>query len=483
LSEFFSAANSFLEAALFFDILFGSVQGVNLPFLVIWLIAGGIYLTFVTKFINLRAFKHSFDIIRGRYRTIDDEGQISPFGALTTALSATVGLGNIAGVALAVAIGGPGATFWMIVAGFLGMSLKFTEVTLSIQHRVFLKDGTVMGGAMEYLSKGIAKKGYPTFGKVLAVIFAFLMIGGAVGGGNIFQVSQAYSVISHEIPYFASNPLVFGFILATLTGAVIIGGVTRIATITETLVPIMVLIYLSASIWILGSYYDKIDDAFALIFSEAFNTSAVYGGMLGALIQGFQRAVFSSEAGIGSSPVAHAPALTKYPVRQGFVALYEPFIDTVVICTMTALVIIITGVFEPDGAHAALIAAKEGAALTSAAYGTVISWFPTVLSVSIFLFAFSTMISWSYYGERAWVYLFGSKYSILYKMMFLSLSMIATVVSTGIMVDFSFMLMLAMALPNILGLFILSGDVKKQLEEYLVKLKSGELDREAIRDE
>ena len=483
MSEFFSAANSFLEAALFFDILFGSVQGVNLPFLVIWLIAGGIYLTFVTKFINLRAFKHSFDIIRGRYRTIDDEGQISPFGALTTALSATVGLGNIAGVALAVAIGGPGATFWMIVAGFLGMSLKFTEVTLSIQHRVFLKDGTVMGGAMEYLSKGIAKKGYPTFGKVLAVIFAFLMIGGAVGGGNIFQVSQAYSVISHEIPYFASNPLVFGFILATLTGAVIIGGVTRIATITETLVPIMVLIYLSASIWILGSYYDKIDDAFALIFSEAFNTSAVYGGMLGALIQGFQRAVFSSEAGIGSSPVAHAPALTKYPVRQGFVALYEPFIDTVVICTMTALVIIITGVFEPDGAHAALIAAKEGAALTSAAYGTVISWFPTVLSVSIFLFAFSTMISWSYYGERAWVYLFGSKYSILYKMMFLSLSMIATVVSTGIMVDFSFMLMLAMALPNILGLFILSGDVKKQLEEYLVKLKSGELDREAIRDE
>ena len=483
MGEFFSAANSFLESALFFDILFGNVEGVNLPFLVIWLIVGGIYLTFVTTFINIRAFKHSFDIIRGRYRTIDDEGLISPFGALTTALSATVGLGNIAGVALAVAIGGPGATFWMIVAGFLGMSLKFAEVTLSIQHRVFLKDGTVMGGAMEYLSKGLEQKGYPSFGKVLAIIFAFLMIGGAIGGGNIFQVSQAYSVISHEVPYFAENPLVFGFILATMTGAVIIGGVTRIATITEGLVPIMVVIYLSASIWILGSHYEKIDDAFALIFSEAFNTSAIYGGMLGALIQGFQRAVFSSEAGIGSSPVAHAPALTKYPVRQGFVALYEPFIDTVVICTMTALVIIITGVFEPDGAHAALIAAKEGAALTSAAYGTVISWFPTVLSVSIFLFAFSTMISWSYYGERAWVYLFGSKYSILYKIMFLSLSVIATVVSTGIMVDFSFMLMLAMALPNILGLFILSGDVRKQLDEYMIKLKSGELDREAIRDE
>lgn len=481
MGEFFSSINSFLEMILFFDILFGTVEGVSLPFLVVWLITGGVYLTFLTKFINIRAMRHSFNIIRGRYNTIDDTGLISSFGALTTALSATVGLGNIAGVALAVSIGGPGATFWMIVAGFLGMSLKFTEVTLSIQYREFLKDGTIMGGAMEYLSKGLAKKGYPSFGKVLAVIFAFLMIGGAIGGGNIFQVSQAYSAISHEVTYFAENPVVFGVIIATLTGAVIIGGVRRIAHITETLVPLMAIIYISASLWILGANFEKIDDAFALIFNEAFNTSSIYGGMIGAIVSGFQRAVFSSEAGIGSSPVAHAPALTKYPVRQGLVALYEPFIDTVIICTMTALVIIITGVFEPNGAHAALIAAKEGAALTSAAYGTIISWFPTVLSVSIFLFAFSTMISWSYYGERAWVYLFGSKLSIVYKLLFLSLSVIATVVSTGIMVDFSFMLMLAMALPNILGLFILSGDVKKQLVEYMQKLKSGELDREAIR--
>ncbi len=481
MGEFFSSINSFLETILFFDILFGTVEGVSLPFLVVWLITGGVYLTFLTKFINIRAMRHSFNITRGRYNTIDDTGLISSFGALTTALSATVGLGNIAGVALAVSIGGPGATFWMIVAGFLGMSLKFTEVTLSIQYREFLKDGTIMGGAMEYLSKGLAKKGYPSFGKVLAIIFAFLMIGGAIGGGNIFQVSQAYSAISHEVTYFAENPVVFGVIIATLTGAVIIGGVRRIAHITETLVPLMAIIYISASLWILGANFEKIDDAFALILNEAFNTSSIYGGMIGAIVSGFQRAVFSSEAGIGSSPVAHAPALTKYPVRQGLVALYEPFIDTVVICTMTALVIIITGVFEPNGAHAALIAAKEGAALTSAAYGTVIDWFPTVLSVSIFLFAFSTMISWSYYGERAWVYLFGSKLSIVYKLLFLSLSVIATIVSTGIMVDFSFMLMLAMALPNILGLFILSGDVKRQLEEYLKKLKSGELDREAIR--
>lgn len=481
MGEIFSSINSFLESVLFFDILFGAVDGVNLPFLVVWLITGGVYLTFLTKFINLRALRHSFNIIRGRYNTLDDTGIISSFGALTTALSATVGLGNIAGVALAVSIGGPGATFWMIVAGFLGMSLKFTEVTLSIQYREFLKDGTIMGGAMEYLSKGLSKKGYTNFGKVLAVIFAILMIGGAIGGGNIFQVSQAYSAISHEVPYFAHNPLVFGFIIAGLTGAVIIGGVRRIAHITETLVPLMAILYISASLWILGNNFDKIDDAFSIIFTEAFSNNAIYGGMIGAIVSGFQRAVFSSEAGIGSSPVAHAPAKTKYPVRQGLVALYEPFIDTIVICTMTALVIVITGVYAHDGAYTDLIAAKEGAALTSAAYGTILPWFPTVLSVSIFLFAFSTMISWSYYGERAWVYLFGSKLSIMYKLMFLSLSVIATVVSTGIMVDFSFMLMLAMALPNILGLVILSGEVKQLLEIYMAKLKSGELDKEAIR--
>ena len=481
MGEIFSSINAFLETVLFFDILFGTVEGVTLPFLVIWLITGGIYLTFLTRFINLRMLKHSFDIVRGRYNTIDDVGQISSFGALTTALSATVGLGNIAGVALAIAIGGPGATFWMIMAGFLGMSLKFTEVTLSLQYREFLKDGTVMGGAMEYLSKGLAKKGYAKFGKVLAVVFAVFMIGGAIGGGNTFQVSQALSAISQEVPFFKEFPIVFGIIIASLVGFVIIGGVTRIAHITETLVPVMAVIYISASLWILGAHFEKIDDAFSIILTEAFSTSAVYGGIIGSLIQGFQRAVFSSEAGIGSSPVAHAPVRTKYPIRQGLVALYEPFIDTIVICTMTALVIVITGVYAHDGAYMALIEAKQGAALTSAAYGTVIDWFPAILSVSITLFAFSTMISWSYYGERAWVYLFGSNLSIIYKIFFLSLTVIGTVVSTGLLVDFSFMLLLAMALPNILGLFILSGDVKKQLDVYIKKLKSGELDDEAIR--
>jgi alanine or glycine:cation symporter, AGCS family len=481
MNEIFTSINEFLAYILFFDILFGQVEGKSIPFLVAWLIAGGVYLTFKMRFINLRMFKHSYDIIRGKYKTKDDKGEIEPFGALTTALSATVGLGNIAGVAIAVSIGGAGATFWMIVAGFLGMSLKFTEVTLSLQYREFLKDGSVMGGAMEYLSKGLATKGYTKLGKILAVVFAFFMIGGAIGGGNTFQVSQALGVVQQEVPFFEMHPIVFGMGLAVVVGAVIIGGVKRIASVTERIVPFMVVLYLTASIWILSVNYELIPQAFSLIFSEAFAPHAVEGGIIGVIVQGFQRAVFSSEAGIGSSPVAHAPAKVKYPVRQGMVALYEPFIDTVMVCTMTALVIVITGVHDPVNGFGELIAAKQGAALTAAAYGTVISWFPIILSVSIVLFAFSTMISWSYYGERAWVYLFGSKYSLIYKLIFLSLTVIASIVSTDIMVDFSFMLLLAMAMPNILGLFILSGDVRKYLDSYLSKLKSGKFDKEAIR--
>ena len=482
MNEIFIAINSFLANLMFFDILFGTVEGTSIPFLVAWLIGGGVYLTFKMGFVNLRMLGHSFDIIRGKYKTKDDKGQIEPFGALSTALSATVGLGNIAGVAIAVSIGGPGATLWMIIAGFLGMSLKFTEVTLSLHYREFLKDGSVMGGAMEYLSKGLASKGMPIFGKYLAIFFAFLMIGGAIGGGNTFQVSQALTTIQGEIPYFKVHPEVFGIGLSIITGLVIVGGVTRITSFTTKIVPIMVTLYIGASLWILMVNFDLIPHAFGLIFSEAFAPSAVYGGMIGVIVQGFQRAVFSSEAGLGSSPIAHSSVKTKYPVRQGLVALYEPFIDTVIICTMTALVIIITGVYDPANGYGALIEAKQGAALTSAAYGTVISWFPSVLAVSITLFAFSTLISWSYYGERAWVYIFGSRYSIIYKIIYLGLIIVASIVSTDIMVDFSFMLILAMAFPNILGLFILSGDVKKYLKDYLDKLKSGELDREAIRD-
>jgi len=476
--------SSFLEKILFFDILFGSVEGLSVPFLVAWLTFGALFFTVKMGFVNVRFLGHAISILRGKYRTKEDKGLITPFQSLTTALSATVGLGNIAGVAVAIMIGGAGATFWMIVAGFFSMTLKFTEVTLSLQHRTFLPDGTVMGGGMRYLSEGLKAKGMGMLGKILAFIFAIFMIGGALGGGNAFQVSQSLGAVKGEIYFFTQYPWAYGVILAILVGFVIIGGVKSIARTTEKIVPTMVIIYLSASLYILTVNFALIPDAIMLIIHEAFAPTAVAGGMVGVMVQGFKRAAFSSEAGLGSAPIAHAPSLVKYPVRQGLVALYEPFIDTVVICTMTALVIITTGVYAGSSSElAAIIEAKQGAALTSAAYATVISWFPTILALSVTLFAFSTMISWSYYGERAWTYLFGSKSSVVFKLFFLAVIVLSsTVENLGDLVNLSDMLMLGMALPNLIGLYLLSGNVKKALKEYSEKLKSGELDRESIKE-
>lgn len=481
MNELFISITSFLDSALFFDVLFGMGNGAKVPFVIAWLVAGGVYLTLKFNFINLRMFKHSFRIIRGDYHTKEDVGILEPRQSLTTALSATVGLGNIAGVAIAVSIGGPGATFWMIMAGFLGMTLKFTEVTLSLKYREFLPDGTIIGGGMGYLRKGFAEKGFPKFGKVLAVVFAIFLIGGALGGGNAFQVSQALGAVSNEIGFFKTYPWAFGVIVAIMTGAIIIGGIKRIGEVTEKIVPLMIGVYVSASLWIIVSNYDLIPLALTKIFTEAFAPIAVTGGMVGVLVQGFQRAIFSSEAGLGSAPIAHSTAKVKYPIRQGMVALYEPFIDTVVVCTMTALVIVITGVYDPANGFGALIEAKNGAGLTAEAFRTSISWFPAILTFSIFMFAFSTLISWSYYGEIAWAYLFGSKTIILYKYIFLAFIIMATIANTGTMVDFASILFLSMAVPNILGLFVMSGDVKKMLNEYMAKLKSGELDREVLK--
>ena len=483
MNELFLGINAFFDKILFFDIFFGQIEGASFPFVVAWLIAGGVFLTFKMGFVNLRMFRHSLDIVRGKYNTKEDKGLISPFQSLATALSATVGIGNIAAVSIAISWGGAGAAFWMILAGFLGMTLKFTEVTLSLKHREFLPDGSIMGGGMEYLSRGLAEKGMAGTGKILAVVFAFFMILGALGAGNTFQISQSLTIMQGQIPFFNDFPWVFGLIMAGITGLVIIGGIKRIANVAEKIVPLMVIFYLIMVFWVLGTYFTAIPDAFALIFREAFSPTAVAGGMLGAMIQGFQRAVFSNEAGLGSAGIAHSAARVKYPVRQGLVSLYEPFIDTVVVCTMTALVVILTGAYA-GGTEAldAAIAAKQGAVITSTAFGSVVSWFPTVLGLAIFMFAFSTMISWSYYGERAWVYLFGAKSSILYKLIFLSFIIIATIADTGTMVDFSSILFLALAVPNIFGLLVMSGDVSKMLSEYKSKLKSGELDREAIRD-
>jgi len=471
---FFGQMNGYLAAVFFYDVMPGEAA---MPFIVAWLIVGAVYLTVRFGFINVRMMGHAFAVIRGKYTSADDKGEVSSFQALTTALSATVGLGNIAGVAIAISIGGPGATLWMIVAGFFGMTAKFTEVTLGQMYREFRPDGHVMGGAMQYLSKGFAEKGMASTGKALAVMFAVLCVCASFGGGNAFQVSQAMGAVQGEISFFKDFPWVFGVLMAIAVGVVIIGGIRRIAHAAEAIVPTMVIIYVAACIWIIGSHASEVPSVLSLIWHEAFSPVAVVGGVIGVIVQGFKRAAFSSEAGIGSAAIAHSAASVRYPVRQGMVALYEPFIDTIIICTMTALVIVITGVYAAPE-HAALVAGSHGAALTAVAFGSVITWFPIILSVSVVLFAYSTMISWSYYGERCWTYVFGEKFSIIYRIIFLIFIILASIVSAGNILDFSDLLLLAMAFPNMIALYVLQGKVSQALKEYLAKLRSGEMAQE-----
>lgn len=448
-------------AAIGFDI------GTSIPIVVVWLVFGALFFTLKMNFINVRAFNHAIDLVRGKFDDPNDEGEVSHFQALATALSATVGLGNIAGVAVAITVGGPGATFWMIIAGLLGMSSKFVECTLGVKYRVVNKNGEVSGGPMYYLKHGLAKYGYGNIGKVLAVLFAILCIGGSFGGGNMFQANQAYAQLSGQFPMLSGNGPMFGFLLAILVGTVIIGGIKSIARVTEKIVPFMAVLYVAAALVILVVNFSEIGNAFAMIFKGAFAPSAAFGGFIGVIIQGFRRAAFSNEAGVGSASIAHSATKTNEPVSEGIVSLLEPFIDTVVICTMTALVIIVTGMSGVQGV--------EGAQLTSQAFESVISWFPYVLVIAIFLFAFSTMISWSYYGLKSWTYLFGSskKSELIYKFIFLIFIIIGSSVKLGAVLDFSDMMILAMAFPNILGLLILSSEVKLDLKIYLDKVKNG----------
>jgi len=441
----------------------------SIPIVVIWLVFGALFFTLKMNFINFRGFKHALDLVRGKYDDPKDEGEVSHFQALATALSATVGLGNIAGVAVAITVGGPGATFWMIVAGLLGMSSKFVECTLGVKYRVVNDKGEVSGGPMYYLKTGLAKYGFSNLGKVLAVLFAILCIGGSFGGGNMFQANQAYAQLSGQFPMLSGNGPMFGFILAILVGTVIIGGIKSIAKVTEKIVPLMAVLYVAAASVILIVHFSELGNAFSMIIKGAFAPSAAFGGFIGVIIQGFRRAAFSNEAGVGSASIAHSATKTNEPVSEGIVSLLEPFIDTVVICTMTALVIIVTGMSGVQGV--------EGAQLTSQAFESVISWFPYVLVFAIFLFAFSTMISWSYYGLKSWTYLFGSskKSELVYKLIFLIFIIIGSSVKLGAVLDFSDMMILAMAFPNILGLLILSGEVKLDLKEYLNKIKSGQI--------
>lgn len=447
----------------------GDPQTKEIPFIVVWLVLGAIFFTFRMGFINIRGFRHALQLARGKFDDPHAPGQVTHFQALATAVSGTVGLGNIAGVAVAVSLGGAGATFWMILAGFLGMSSKFVECTLGVKYRHINEEGRVFGGPMHYLRYGLEKRNMKGLGKVLATVFAIICIGASFGGGNMFQANQTFEILSGQFPVLAGNGFLFGLVVAVLVGVVIIGGISSIAKVTEKVVPVMAGVYIIAALFVIGVNLDNIGPAFSAIWSGAFSPSALKGGVIGVLIVGFQRAAFSNEAGIGSAAIAHSAAKTNHPPSEGYVSLLEPFIDTILVCTLTALTLIFTGMHEVEGVG--------GVELTSSAFGSVISWFPYVLAVAVFLFAFSTMISWSYYGMRAWTYLFGKskRTEVIYKLFFLTFVVIGSSIGLGAVLDFSDMMILAMAFPNIIGLYILSGEVKKDLREYQRKLKSGEL--------
>ena len=461
-----------LVSVLFYDVV-SWTEHVEIPLAVLWLVVGATFLTVYMGFINVRAFKHAILVTTGRYDDPSASGEVSHFQALAAALSATVGLGNIAGVAIAVSLGGPGATFWMIVAGLLGMTAKFTECTLGQKYREVRPDGRVMGGAMFYLSKGLTELGLKPFGYVLAVLFALLCIGASFGGGCAFQVNQSLNAVQETIPFLKDNRWVYGLVMALFVGLVILGGIRRIARTAEKIVPLMCGVYVLACLFILLKNFGHIPAAFEKIISGAFSPDAAYGGFIGVLVMGFRRAAFSNEAGVGSAAIAHSAARTQYPVREGIVALLEPFIDTVVVCTMTALVIVITGAYaNPDYAH--FVNNDNGAALTSSAMQEQIPWFPYILSTAVILFAYSTMISWSYYGERCWAYLFGDRSSTIYRVIFLVAVFLGSIVSSTNALQLSDLMILGMAFPNIAGVILLSPQIRRDLKDYWSRYRAGE---------
>ncbi len=451
--------------------------GTGVPFIVIWLLAGGLFLTLRMGFINIRAFRHAINLTRGLYDNPNEPGEVTHFQALSAALSATVGLGNIAGVAIAIGTGGPGASFWILAVGLLGMSAKFTECTLGQLYRVTDADGHVLGGPMRYLRVGLKEMGLGPLGNVLAGLFMILCIGASFGGGNAFQVGQSLDAIRGNEGLLADSPWIYGLIMAAAVGVVIIGGIKSIGAVASRIVPVMCLLYVTAALYILVRNFGAIPDAAATIIREAFTPNAAYGGFLGVMVIGIKRAVFSNEAGIGSAAIAHSAAKTDEPVSEGIVALLEPFIDTVAVCTITSLVVIVTGAY-PAPEMASAIENNEGARLTLYAFVTGgHDWFRYILYFAVVLFAYSTCISWSYYGERCWVQLFGVRTSLIYKLLFLVFTFLGSIVTRGNILEFSDLMILGMSFPNLLGVFLLSGVVKRALDTYWAKYKSGELDR------
>jgi AGCS family alanine or glycine:cation symporter len=449
------------------------VFGAQLPVVVLWLVAGAVFFTFYMGFINLRGFKHALHLVRGDYADPDSHGEVSHFQALATAVSGTVGIGNIGGVAVAVTVGGPGATFWLIVAGFLGMSTKFVECTLGVKYRKEFEDGHVSGGPMYYLRQGFSDRGMAGFGKFLGTFYAIGIFIGALGIGNMFQSNQAY-VQLNNVSGGALDGLgwLVGLVLAGVVFSVIIGGIKSIARVTEKIVPFMAVFYCLFAIIVILMNAGTIPQAIANIFTGAFTGEGVAGGALGAMIIGFQRAVFSNEAGIGSASIAHSAVKTDEPVTEGIVSLLEPFIDTIVICTITALVIGTAQVAAPDFAGDA-----QGVAMTSAAFEREFSWFPIPLAFAALLFAFSTMISWSYYGLKGWTYLFGEsdRGQTIYKLIFCAFVALGCVVQLGPILDISDALVFLICVPNILGLYFLAPIVKREMDSYFARVQSGEI--------
>jgi len=495
----------------FFNAIFFPIyksETMEIPFVLVLLVGSALFFTLYFKFPNIRFFGKAINVVRGKYDDIDhsvvepaygdstpggdsietirdesEEGEVSHFQALATAVSGTVGNGNIAGVALAIALGGPGATFWMIICGLLGMSTKFVECTLGVQFRDVGEDGVVYGGPMYYISKGLKSKGFKTLGKVTAAIFAIFCIGGSFGGGNAAQSNQATIVIKELFNWESTAAgAIVGLVLAVLVGVIIIGGIKRIAQVTEKVVPFMAVMYVAACLYIILSNFSLIDDAIGLIVREAFNPTAFgVGGLIGVLLVGFQRAAFSNEAGAGSASIAHSAVKTKYSASEGLVALLEPFIDTVLICTMTALVIVIFnfgGFFEYGGDGSGVVfidgVGYEGAGITSKAFAEYIPYSNIFLTIAVVLFAVSTMISWSYYGLQSWKFLFGrgKTADMVYKILFLLFVVIGAAASMGSIWKFSDAMIFAMIFPNMVGLFFLFPIVRKQLTRYLDAIKA-----------
>lgn len=514
-------------------------EGPEVPFLVALLLGGALFFTLWYRFINFRGFGHALQVVAGKFDNPEDKGEISHFRALTSALSATVGLGNIAGVAIAIRTGGPGAVFWMWVAAIFGMSAKFSSCTLAQLYRQENKDGSISGGPMYYLDLGLKDLGLPIFGKVLGVVFAVMVMCGAIGGGNMFQANQTVEVITDtfkldmdaelttaefqalvvanpanaevltnlardvngtvhlhlddlnaadkvalgdqygQLKSAAGMPAKWGIgiIMAILAGVVILGGIKRIGAATSKIVPLMCGLYVLASLFVLLTNASGIPACFGVIFQQAFTGAAMGGGLIGVMVVGIQRAAFSNEAGLGSAAIAHAAAKTDEPVREGMVAMIGPFIDTIVVCTMTALVVIITGAWQnPE------LTSASGVSLTSAAFKSSISWFPYVLTACVALFAYSTLISWCYYGERGWIYLLdhvgegiGLKSVVVFRLVFVLCIIVGAINSLTDVLNFSDVMILSMCLPNILGSIILAPTVFRHAKDYLGRLKSGEI--------